>query len=148
MQARLRPSARRLGALARHVAAQQQPAAGIAYGDYLSTTSAAREPSALRSLYPLLQIEGMLSLGNGQPNPDSFPFASLSVTTKDGETFELEGAELDTAQQYADTVGTASLREWLESYIADEHDPPPLECGRDLIVTVGSQDGASSTTAR
>ena len=100
MQARLRPSARRLGALARHVAAaQQQPAAGIAYGDYLSATSAAREPSALRSLYPLLQIPGMLSLGNGQPNPDSFPFASLSVTTKDGETFELEGAELDSEQQ-------------------------------------------------
>ena len=49
------------------------------------------------------------------------------------------------AQQYADTVGTASLREWLESYIEDEHAPPPLDCGRDLIVTVGSQDALSKT---
>ena len=47
----------------------------------------------------------MLSLGNGQPNPSCFPFASLSVTTKpgpDGEThtFELGGGEMDDALQY------------------------------------------------
>ena len=76
------------------------------YVPYLSVTSQAREPSALRELYPLLKLPGMLSLGNGQPNPDSFPFAKLSVTTRDGEVLDIDGAEMNDAQQYADTLGT------------------------------------------
>ena len=115
------------------------------YRPYLSATSKNREPSALRELYPLLQLPGMLSLGNGQPNPQLFPFAKLSVTTRDGDVLEVDGAEMDAAQQYADTLGIAPLREFLEEYMADEHAPPALECGRDHIVTVGSQDALAKS---
>ena len=108
-------------------------------------TSRSREPSALRELYPLLQLPGMLSLGNGQPNPQLFPFAKLSVTTRDGEVLEVAGAEMDTAQQYADTMGTAPLRAFIAEYMADEHAPPALDCGRDLIVTAGSQDALAKS---
>ena len=124
MQTRLSPTTRRTG---------------------LSATSLRREPSALRELYPLLKLPGMLSLGNGQPNPDSFPFAKLSVTTRDGEVLDIDGAEMNDAQQYADTLGTESLRSWVQSYMASEHNPPPLACGIDHIVTAGSQDGLAKT---
>ena len=108
-------------------------------------TSRSREPSALRELYPLLQLPGMLSLGNGQPNPQLFPFSKLSVTTRDGDVLEVAGAEMDAAQQYADTVGTGPLRAFIAEYMADEHAPPTLDCGRDLIVTAGSQDALAKS---
>ncbi len=147
-------SRRRVGALVRQLVAgagagspgEAADASPVeSYDMYLSVTSKSREPSALRELYPLLQLPGMLSLGNGQPNPQLFPFARLSVTTRDGDLLEVDGAEMDAAQQYADTLGIAPLRAFLEEFMADEHAPPVLECGRDHIVTAGSQDALTKS---
>jgi hypothetical protein len=49
------------------------------YASYLSTAAAARKPSAIRALMPLLQVPGMISLGGGMPNPETFPFKKLTV---------------------------------------------------------------------
>jgi DNA-binding transcriptional MocR family regulator len=141
-----------------HAAAQPAAAAAAAvqsYESYMSQAARDRQPNALRALYPLLKIPGILSLGNGQPNPGCFPFEKMTVTTKDGTVLELGGGEMADAIQYADTIGTKDLRDFLGPMMADEHTPPPLEGasgeewgaegGRDFIVTIGSQDALAKT---
>ena len=126
-----------LATIARHLTSGGD---GVAYEDYITDVSAAREPNALRELYPLLKIPGMLSLGNGQPNPSCFPFEEMEVKFNGGITVKLEGKEMAAAVQYDDTVGTALLREWIGMYMEDEHAPPTIAAGRDFMVTIGSQD--------
>jgi len=49
------------------------------YATYLSSAASRRKPSAIRALMPLLKVPGMISLGGGMPNPDTFPFKKLTV---------------------------------------------------------------------
>ena len=49
------------------------------YSPYFSTRSLARKPSAIRELQPLLALDGMISLGGGMPNPETFPFTKITV---------------------------------------------------------------------
>ena len=54
------------------------------YTPYFSSRSMARMPSAIRELQPLLALDGMISLGGGMPNPDTFPFTKITVEVKTG----------------------------------------------------------------
>ncbi len=74
------------------------------YASFLSRVSTRREPSAIRALQPLLAVPGMISLGGGMPNPESFPFKRIDVEMKSGESITLEGAVLEEAMQYSATV--------------------------------------------
>lgn len=74
------------------------------YDRFLTNMSKARQPSPIRALVPLMGLPGMISLGGGNPNPTTFPFSSLSVTTTDGEALNLSVKELDQALQYSDSV--------------------------------------------
>lgn len=79
-----------LGARAHHPCAPPfGPAAALNYDGFLTRTSAARQPSAIRALQPLLDIPGMISLGGGMPNPSTFPFASMDVKLTTGETLPI-----------------------------------------------------------
>jgi hypothetical protein len=52
------------------------------YATYFSTAAAQRRPSAIRALMPLLKVPGMISLGGGMPNPETFPFKKLTVRNR------------------------------------------------------------------
>ena len=104
------------------------------YADYLSERSRARQPSAIRALQPLLAEPGMISLGGGMPNPETFPFDEISVGIRGGGdlaegadsgngTFTLRGAALESVLQYSSTRGLPSLVAHLEA-LQREHGRP------------------------
>ena len=120
------------------------------YADYLSERSRARQPSAIRALQPLLAEPGMISLGGGMPNPETFPFDEISVGIRGGGdlaegadsgngTFTLRDAALESVLQYSSTRGLPSLVAHLEALQRREHgsvQPEPFQ----ICVTTGSQD--------
>jgi kynurenine/2-aminoadipate aminotransferase len=111
------------------------------YSRFISKVSAARQPSAIRALMPLLKVPGMISLGGGLPNPSTFPFQSIKVTTVAGATFDLCGASLTEALQYSPTAGLPSLLQHLDTLQAHFHGVRQVPNG--ALVTTGSQDALS-----
>eukprot|EP00299_Pterocystis_sp_00344_P016788 c841_g1_i1.p1 GENE.c841_g1_i1~~c841_g1_i1.p1 ORF type:complete len:439 (+),score=98.77 c841_g1_i1:115-1317(+) len=95
----------------------------------------------MRELYPLMRIPGMINLGNGMPNPQTFPFENVKITCRDGTAIELKGNELDSSLQYSATDGVVEMVDWLKQHIAIEHSPPKIHADREVMVTCGSQDG-------
>ncbi|KAK4140472.1 aminotransferase [Dichotomopilus funicola] len=74
------------------------------------------EPGAIRSLLPLESIPGMISLVAGKPNPQTFPFAKISVTLDGPEekTLVLDQKALSEALQYGLPAGHPPLLKWFE----------------------------------
>ena len=66
----------------------------VDYDSYLTKRSAARKPSPIRALQPLLSIPGMISLGGGMPNESLFPFESMTLKLKGGATIEIKDADM------------------------------------------------------
>jgi hypothetical protein len=90
------------------------------------TSGCPRQPSALRALVPFMNIPGMLSLGGGMPNPQLFPFASVTVTLKDGFSFsitEKDKEDMIDAFQYTGTAGIDPLLRELRELQVREHHP-------------------------
>ena len=56
-------------------------------------------PSPIRKLAPLMRLPGMISLGGGYPNPETFAFASVDAAFRSGELLHLTGESLATACQ-------------------------------------------------
>ncbi|KAI9315506.1 pyridoxal phosphate-dependent transferase [Dichotomocladium elegans] len=108
------------------------------YQKFLSTRSKARNPSAIRALMPYMNRTDMISLGAGQPNPDTFPYASMSVTLKSGESIEFDGDLFRRSLSYDLTSGLPPLNQWLRELQVKEHAPPVKDF--DLSVGPGSQD--------
>jgi len=111
----------------------------LSYAHFLTPTAAARAPSAIRSLQPLLKTPGMLSLGGGMPNPSTFPIESISFRLTSGAALELDPQETREALQYAPTPGLASLHKYLIELQRSEHRPPREENIR-VCVSTGSQE--------
>eukprot|EP00004_Rigifila_ramosa_P022833 TRINITY_DN6322_c0_g1_i1.p1 TRINITY_DN6322_c0_g1~~TRINITY_DN6322_c0_g1_i1.p1 ORF type:complete len:422 (+),score=92.16 TRINITY_DN6322_c0_g1_i1:3-1268(+) len=112
------------------------------YASFLSLASAAREPSPIRALMPLLQIPGMISLGGGMPNPSTFPFKTLETTLKDGTSLKLEGSDLGDALQYSASHGLPKLIAQLKTLQERTHRPVVSAASGDwdILVSTGSQD--------
>eukprot|EP00298_Acanthocystis_sp_HF-20_P016618 c21531_g1_i2.p1 GENE.c21531_g1_i2~~c21531_g1_i2.p1 ORF type:complete len:434 (-),score=175.19 c21531_g1_i2:9-1310(-) len=110
---------------------------------FIVETSRRREPMALRELYPLMRIPGMLNLANGMPNPQTFPFKKVTVTAEKGYQFELSGNELASCLQYGPTAGLEEFNKWVLNHVRHEHAPPSLSEERGIMITTGSQDGLS-----
>ncbi|KAL3801514.1 hypothetical protein HJC23_000952 [Cyclotella cryptica] len=116
------------------------------YSKYLTPTSLARKPSAIRKLMPLMKNPGMVSLGGGLPNPAMFPFCGriefqVSMPPKstsphpsskaaDGmisfdhfKTMKLvlDGKDLEEALQYSPTPGLPGLVSQLRDIQSREH---------------------------
>ncbi|KAI9037499.1 aminotransferase-like domain-containing protein [Aspergillus affinis] len=74
------------------------------------------EPGAIRSLLPLEALPGMISLVAGKPNPETFPFAEISILLKgsDGHRIVLEEDQLSEALQYGLPGGNPELIMWFE----------------------------------
>ncbi|KAJ3023775.1 UNVERIFIED_CONTAM: hypothetical protein HDU68_008458 [Siphonaria sp. JEL0065] len=109
------------------------------YSRFISAKSARRQPSAIRQLAPLMALPGMISLGGGNPHPQTFPYVGLSFRLRSGELIEVPEAELAAALQYSPTNGIPALVKWLKDLQTTEHKPP---CGDNFEICVGngSQD--------
>ena len=122
------------------------------YTEFFSDVSRKRQPSAIRSLMPLLQVPGMISLGGGLPNPATFPFKSMTVELKNGEKYTLSDSTLDVALQYSPTNGLPSFLAHLETLRQVYHTLDGKEGSgtngdygipRVSMVSTGSQDALS-----
>lgn len=124
------------------------------YTKYLSPTSLARQPSAIRKLMPLMKRPGMVSLGGGLPNPSMFPFRKIQFDVSlpysiDTMSLVLEGNELEEALQYSPTPGLPRLVWQLRDIQNREHhinnllasDDENTNALFDVSITIGSQDG-------
>ncbi|KAI8384034.1 pyridoxal phosphate-dependent transferase [Blakeslea trispora] len=107
------------------------------YSKHISEASKARNPSAIRALMPYMNRKDIISLGAGQPNPATFPFASMSITLKTGEHIQLDDDLFNRALSYDLTAGQPGLNAWLCELQRLEH-RPPVEF--DLSIGAGSQD--------
>ncbi|KII93912.1 hypothetical protein PLICRDRAFT_171614 [Plicaturopsis crispa FD-325 SS-3] len=130
---------------------------------FLSERSRSWEPSAIRGLFPLEHIPGMISLLAGKPNPSTFPFESITMKLKphrppkscesldganvngnmvgeSGDTITLDNEELDEALQYGATAGLKRLIEWLQRFQSEVHGRTHAGEGWDITIGCGSQD--------
>ncbi|TPX65016.1 hypothetical protein CcCBS67573_g08246 [Chytriomyces confervae] len=107
------------------------------YQAFIAPLSKRRQPSAIRSLMPLMAQPGMISLGGGNPHPGTFPFVGMSIQLRSGETLTLDEQEVATGLQYSPTNGLPRLVDWLRKLQTTEH-KPPVEF--DVCVGNGSQD--------
>ncbi|KAI9348750.1 pyridoxal phosphate-dependent transferase [Zopfochytrium polystomum] len=108
------------------------------YARFISPISARRKPSAIRSLNKMLGIPGMISLGGGNPHPNTFPFISFSFKLRNGESVEVSEQDTARALQYSATNGLQDLVEWLKQLQTHVHKPPISDF--DICVGNGSQD--------
>lgn len=118
------------------------------YTAYLSRQSKLREPSPIRALQPLVTLPGMISLGGGMPNPDTFPIKGLSIELDGGETLHMTPEETNTALQYSPTEGLPQLVKLMHDFQVREHCPPPQAMETlSIAMSTGSQESLARTFA-
>ncbi|GAA6023702.1 hypothetical protein JCM11491_005278 [Sporobolomyces phaffii] len=96
--------------------------------DYFISDSGRRwQPSAIRGLFPLEKLPGMVSLLAGKPNAETFPFSAITVSLKpiiptdEPEQLVVESDALTEGLQYGPTAGLAGLVKWLEALQEAKH---------------------------
>ncbi|KAK4055303.1 hypothetical protein OIV83_000586 [Microbotryomycetes sp. JL201] len=103
------------------------------------------QPSAIRGLFPLENIPGMVSFLAGKPNSETFPFSSLKATIKPvvpggkEEEIIVQGSQLSEGLQYGPTPGLQGLVKWLEVLQERKHNRAKDKTWR-VSVGSGSQD--------
>ena len=92
----------------------------------MSDAAKRRKPNAIRGLFPLEKVPGVISLLAGKPNPATFPVTNLEITVReppaeDGSTqtlverkLEIPSEDLAAGLQYGGTAGFEPFLEWLE----------------------------------
>ncbi|GAA5856269.1 hypothetical protein JCM8547_000846 [Rhodosporidiobolus lusitaniae] len=117
----------------------------IDWDHFISTAGKRWQPSAIRGLFPLEKVPGMVSLLAGKPNAATFPFSSIKVELKPvipgepTETLTIESAALEEGLQYGPTAGLGSLVKWLENLQETRHSRPK-DANWKVSVGSGSQD--------
>jgi len=107
--------------------------------DRLARRATGKEPSPIRELVGYLKVDGMISLGGGYPNPDTFVFDRLDVGFKGGATTCLDGSDLVAASQYGPSNAHPGLaREIIAWHKAK--DGVDMDAS-ELVVLNGSQEG-------
>ncbi|XP_066599041.1 kynurenine/alpha-aminoadipate aminotransferase, mitochondrial-like [Prorops nasuta] len=86
----------------------------------------------------------VVSLAEGMPNEETFPFTEIAVKLYDGSSFTLEEKELGAALQYIPSQGYPPLLQVIREFQKKAHAPPMWE-SRDVVIVSGSQDGLSKT---
>lgn len=116
------------------------------YSRFINSVSAARQPSLIREMTKILAAAPpeMIPLSGGFPNPEMFPFKSLTISVENGSPINLSGKSLQSALQYLPTNGHPSLLKQLRDLQLSVHKPEPgVWANTDIVVTSGSQDGLS-----
>ena len=88
------------------------------------------KPSPIRKLVPIMRMPGMISLGGGYPNAQTFAFTSLDVVFKSGRQFKIRDKAMDLACQYGPTDASADLKPHIIRWHAAK-DGVALERGSD-----------------
>ncbi|KAL6302433.1 pyridoxal phosphate-dependent transferase [Sparassis latifolia] len=115
------------------------------YELYLSHVAKNRKPDPIRSLFPLEDLPGVISLLAGKPNSTTFPITSLQFTTRDPQSpsedvkLELSVGDLAIALQYTATAGLPDLCEWVYGLQSYYHGRQKGE-GWKVSIGAGSQD--------
>ncbi|XP_043265916.1 kynurenine/alpha-aminoadipate aminotransferase, mitochondrial-like [Colletes gigas] len=117
--------------------------------DYSSfkTEVCKRRRSVITREYTKIAYSGaktMITLAEGMPNEETFPFTEISIKLNDGSSFKLDERELGAALQYIPTQGYPPLLESLMKFQRRVHAPPLWE-SRDIVIVSGAQDGLSKT---
>ncbi|KAI8344715.1 pyridoxal phosphate-dependent transferase [Chlamydoabsidia padenii] len=107
------------------------------YSYFISEHSKARNPSSIRALMPYMNRKDIISLGAGQPNPATFPFAAMTITLKNGDVMEMDPELFQRCLSYDATAGLQQLQDWLKELQRIEHHP---SVDFDLAIGSGSQD--------
>ncbi|XP_072752226.1 kynurenine/alpha-aminoadipate aminotransferase, mitochondrial [Anoplolepis gracilipes] len=116
------------------------------YSYFKTEISKLRRPATMRELTKIAYSapKSTVSLAEGMPNEETFPFKEISVKLYDGLSFTLNESELGAALQYIPTQGYPPLVQALREFQRRAHAPPLWE-SRDIVVVSGSQDGLSKT---
>lgn len=84
--------------------------------DRLAERAKDKAPSAIRELVKYMNIDGMISLGGGYPNPDTFVFERVKIKFKGGQEIEIDGEELTAASQYGPSDAHSNLKKELQGW--------------------------------
>ncbi|KAL6427421.1 hypothetical protein ACFW04_008748 [Cataglyphis niger] len=116
------------------------------YSYFKTEISKRRRPATTRELTKIAYSapKNTISLAEGMPNEETFPFTEISVKLYDGSSFILDESELGAALQYIPTQGYPPLVQALREFQRKAHAPPLWE-SRDILIVSGSQDGLSKT---
>lgn len=107
--------------------------------DRLADRAKDKAPSAIRELLKYMKIDGMISLGGGYPNPDTFAFERVQIEFKDGQKIEIDGDELTSASQYGPSDAHSALKREIQEW-HNFKDNVKLQDNQ-LVVLNGSQEG-------
>jgi len=109
------------------------------YSALLAARAAGLRPSPIRKIAPLMRLPGMISLGGGYPNPQTFAFESVTVGFREGKSLRIDGPTLAAACQYAPTDCHPPLKPLLQRWHCAKDG---VDLGDDsLLVLNGSQEG-------
>ena len=97
------------------------------------------KPSPIRKLVPIMRMPGMISLGGGYPNAQTFAFTSVDVVFKSGRQFTIRDKAMDLACQYGPTDASADLKPHIIRWHAAK-DGVALK-GDQIQVLNGAQEG-------
>lgn len=97
------------------------------------------KPSPIRKLVPIMRMPGMISLGGGYPNAQTFAFTSVDVVFKSGRQFKIRDKAMDLACQYGPTDASADLKPHIIRWHAAK-DGVALK-GDQIQVLNGAQEG-------
>ncbi|XP_011690957.1 PREDICTED: kynurenine/alpha-aminoadipate aminotransferase, mitochondrial-like [Wasmannia auropunctata] len=114
------------------------------YSYFITEVAKRRRPATTRELTKIAYSapKNTVSLAEGMPNEETFPFTEISFKLYDDSSFTLDGDELGAAFQYIPTQGYPPLLQALREFQRKAHAPPLWESS-DIVVVSGSQDGLS-----
>ncbi|MCU0610374.1 MAG: PLP-dependent aminotransferase family protein [Candidatus Eisenbacteria bacterium] len=96
-------------------------------------------PSPIRELMPYLSLPGMISLGGGYPNPETFAFLRMDVTFRSGREIAITGARMARAAQYGPTPAHKELGQAILKW--QQYKDGVTLTDDQLVVLNGSQEG-------
>ncbi|XP_071452803.1 kynurenine/alpha-aminoadipate aminotransferase, mitochondrial-like [Hetaerina americana] len=136
------PGMRSLWQLSGQILRKQKPSVVSDYSYFVNDLAKGRKPSPLRELMKMLATASsdIIFLAEGLPHGDTHPFNEARFSLKDGSHITLSGKTLTSALQYGPTEGYPQLLQRLREFQERFHNPPGLD-DRDIIATVGAQDG-------
>ncbi|XP_076631045.1 kynurenine/alpha-aminoadipate aminotransferase, mitochondrial-like isoform X1 [Colletes latitarsis] len=116
------------------------------YSSFKTEVCKRRRSAATRELTKIAYSapKTLISLAEGMPNEETFPFTEISIKLNDGSSFKLDERELGAALQYIPTQGYPPLLQSLREFQRRAHAPPLWE-SRDIVIVSGAQDGLSKT---
>lgn len=98
-----------------------------------------KTPSPIRELIKYMKIPGMISLGGGYPNPDTFVFESISLKFKGGQEVTIQGPDIENASQYGPSDAHPKLKKEIINWQKIKDDVILDES--QIVILNGSQEG-------